>query len=184
MGKRDYAMILLATRLGLRSSDIRFLEFSNIDWDNNLIIFEQYKTKDKLELPLSVDVGEAIIDYIRNGRAKSDSKCIFLRCNAPYVPMTETALNCIVTKYFRKANVDYSKKKHGPHSLRHSLATNLLNNGIPLPIIAEILGHQSSQTTMHYLHISTPTLLRCALDVPSVHVDFYSQKGKGLSWIR
>lgn len=184
MGKRDYAMILLATRLGLRSSDIRFLEFSNIDWDNNLIIFEQYKTKDKLELPLSVDVGEAIVDYIKNGRAKSDSKCIFLRCNAPYVPMTETGLNCIVTKYFRKANIDYSKKKHGPHSLRHSLATNLLNNGTPLTVIAETLGHQSSQTTMHYLHINTPTLLRCTLEVPSVNIDFYSQKGKGLSWIR
>lgn len=183
-GKRDYAMILLATRLGLRSADIRFLKFSNIDWDNNLVIFEQYKTKDRIELPLSIDVGEAIVDYIKNGRAKSDSKYIFLRCNAPYIPMTEGGLNAIVNKYFRKANIDFSRKKHGPHSLRHSLATNLLNNGTPLPIIAETLGHQSSQSTMQYLHINISVLLRCTLDVPSVDINFYTQKGKGLSWIR
>ncbi|KFF14093.1 hypothetical protein IW15_01190 [Chryseobacterium soli] len=183
-GKRDYAMILLATRLGLRSSDIIFLEFSNIDWDNNLILFEQYKTKDKLELPLSIDVGEAIIDYIKNGRPKSDSKFIFLRCNAPYVTMTEGGLNVIINKYFRKANIDYSKKKHGPHSLRHSLATNLLNNGTPLPIISETLGHQSSETTMRYLHVSIPALLKCTLDVPNVDIDFYSQIGQGWKWIR
>ncbi|MCS3530008.1 site-specific integrase [Chryseobacterium sp. JUb7] len=184
MGKRDYAMMLLATRLGIRSSDIRFLQFSNIDWDNNLIVFEQYKTKNKIELPLLIDVGEAIIDYIKNGRAKSDSKYIFLRGNAPYIPMTEGGLNVIINKYFQKANIDYSKKKHGPHSLRHSLATNLLNNGTALPIIADTLGHQSSGTTMHYLHISIKNLLKCTLDVPNVNIDFYSQKGKGLSWIR
>lgn len=183
-GKRDYAMILLATRLGLRSSDIRFLQFSNIDWDKNLIVLIQFKTKNKIELPLLTDVGEAIVDYIKNGRAKSDSKYIFLRSKSPYLPMTEGGLHVLISKYFQKANIDDSKRKLGPHSLRHSLATNLLNNGTALPIIADTLGHQSSETTMLYLHISVPTLLKCTLDVPSVSIDFYSQKGKGLSWIR
>lgn len=78
MGKRDYAMILLATRLGLRSSDIRLIQFSNINWESNLILLEQFKTKKPMELPLLIDIGEAILDYIQHSRPKSTSKYIFL----------------------------------------------------------------------------------------------------------
>ncbi|AZB24302.1 hypothetical protein EG339_06605 [Chryseobacterium bernardetii] len=180
IGKRDYAMILLATRLGLRSSDIRLLQFSNINWETNLILMEQFKTKKMIELPLLTDVGEAIIDYIRHSRPKSISKYIFLRASAPYLPLGGTALNAIFKKYFIKSNVEFAKKRHGPHSMRHSLATNLLKNGTALPIISEALGHCNTASTMPYVHLDSQELLKCSLDVPMVCNNFYIQKGKGL----
>jgi len=180
MGKRDYAMILLATRLGLRSSDIRLLQFPNIDWDNNLIYLEQFKTKKTIELPLLTDVGEAIIDYIQHGRPKSNSKYIFLRAGSPYEPLSSGGLYEIINKYFRKSNVKWAKRRHGVHCLRHSLATNMLKNGSPITIISDTLGHVNSNTTMKYIHLNVDGLLQCTLDVPAVDEDFYLQKGEGV----
>jgi len=180
MGKRDYAMILLATRLGLRSSDIRYLQFSNIDWDNNLIYLEQYKTKKTIELPLLTDIGEAIIDYTQHGRPKSDSKYIFLRAASPYEPLTSTGLYVIINKYFRKSNIEWGKRRHGVHSMRHSLATNMLKNGTPIAIISDSLGHVDSDTTMKYIHLNIDGLLQCSMDVPVVERDFYLQRGEGV----
>ena len=180
MGKRDYAMILLATRLGLRSSDIRFLQFSNIDWDNNLIYLEQFKTERTIELPLLTDVGEAIIDYIRHGRPKSNSMYIFLRASSPYEPLTSSGLYVITGKYFRRSNVRWAKRRHGAHSMRHSLATNMLKNGTPITIISDTLGHVNSDTTMKYIHLNIDGLLQCTMDVPVVDKDFYLQKGEGI----
>lgn len=174
-GKRDYAMILLATRLGLRSSDIRYLQFSNIDWKNNIIRLEQFKTKVPIELPLLVDIGEALIDYIKNGRPKIKSKDIFLRANGPYTTLTNTAFYNNIRHYLKKASIDYSTRKHGSHALRHSLATNLLKNRVPISIISDTLGHSNTSVTMDYLHISVENLLECSLDVPMVDDDFYLQ---------
>lgn len=180
MGKRDYAMILLATRLGLRSSDIRFLKFSDLDWDNNLIYLEQFKTKRKIELPLLTDVGEAIIDYIQHGRPKSESKFIFLRASSPYEPLTSTGLYVIINKYFQRSNVEWGKRRHGVHSMRHSLATNMLKKGTPISVISDSLGHVDSVTTMKYIHLNVDGLLKCTLEVPIVDNDFYLQKGEGV----
>lgn len=174
-GKRDYAMILLATRLGFRSSDIRFLKFSNIDWKNNIIHLEQFKTKVPIELPLLTDIGEAIIDYIKNGRPKIKSKYIFLRELGPYTTMTSNAFYNNIRNYLKKANIDYSTRKHGSHALRHSLATNLLKNRVPISIISDTLGHTNTVVTMDYLHISIENLLECSLDVPVVDHNFYLQ---------
>ncbi|MFC0428036.1 site-specific integrase [Chryseobacterium scophthalmum] len=174
-GKRDYAMILLATRLGLRSSDIRYLKFSNIDWKNNIIRLEQFKTKVPIELPLLVDIGEALIDYIKNGRPKIKSKDIFLRDLGPYTTMTSGAFYNNIRHYLKKARINYSTRKHGSHALRHSLATNLLKNRVPISIISDTLGHSNTSVTMDYLHISVENLLECSLDVPMVDDNFYLQ---------
>jgi len=179
-GKRDYAMILLATRLGLRSSDIRLLQFSDLDWDNNLIYLEQFKTKKTIELPLLTDVGEAIIDYIQHGRPESNSKYIFLRAASPYEPLSNGGLYMIINKYFRRSNIRWAKRRHGIHAMRHSLATNMLKNGSPITIISDTLGHVNSDTTMKYIHLNVDGLLQCALDVPVVDKDFYLQKGEGV----
>jgi integrase/recombinase XerD len=87
-GKRDYAIFLLASRLGLRASDICQLQFRNLDWDRNIINLVQCKTKKDIELPLLTLIGEALIDYIQNGRPKSKSKTIFLTSNAPYTTIS------------------------------------------------------------------------------------------------
>jgi len=180
MGKRNYAMLLLATRLGLRSSDIRFLQFSNLDWDKNLIYLQQYKTGKQIELPLLTDIGEAIIDYVQHGRPKSAYKYVFLRATAPYEPMTGTGLYCIFNKYFSRSNLSWAKRRHGSHAMRHSLATNMLKKGTPITVISDSLGHADSATTMKYIHLNITGLLKCTLDVPPVDENFYLHKGEGI----
>lgn len=165
-GKRDYAMMLLASRLGLRSSDICSLQFSSINWENNQICFKQQKTKEPTCLPLLKDIGEAIIDYIKNGRPNSPEPYVFLREVPPYMRINNGSLHGIVDKYMKRAKIKIPiGKKHGPHALRHSLSTLLLENRVPLPIISEILAHKSTETTKIYLKIAEKQLLECALPV-------------------
>lgn len=175
-GKRNYAMILLATRLGLRSSDIVNLEFSNIDWDNNTISVNQKKTQKALVLPLLADVGDAIIDYVMNGRPKSDEKKIFLSTNRPYTPLL--SLGVIVYRYILQADIHIPTiRRKGSHSLRHSLATAMMNTGAEIPVISEVLGHSTSESTQTYLGVNVPALIECSMDVPTVDTQFYNQKG-------
>ena len=141
---------------------------------------EQFKTKRKIELPLLTDVGEAIIDYIQHGRPKSESKFIFLRASSPYEPLTSTGLYVIINKYFQRSNVEWGKRRHGAHAMRHSLATNMLKKGTPIAVISDSLGHTDSVTTMKYIHLNVDGLLKCTLDVPIVDNDFYLQKGDGV----
>jgi site-specific recombinase XerD len=164
-GKRDYAIILLTTRLGLRSVDVKRLTFSNFNWTENYIEFIQSKTKKRIRLPLLKDVGWAVIDYIKNGRPVSNCQEIFLRHRAPIRPFSEEDhLYHIITKYMRLAKISFSeKKKVGMHSLRHTLATSLLEQNIPLDKIADILGHQSVSSTPDYLKCSIKLLRECAL---------------------
>jgi integrase/recombinase XerD len=177
VGKRNYTIFLLSSRLGLRASDIRLLQFHDLDWDQNIINLIQCKTKKKIELPLLSVIGEAIIDYIRNGRPKSESKTIFLTAQAPYTPISVPGLSSIVSNIIYKAGIDTKSRHHGSHCLRHSLATSLLNKGVSLPVISDTLGHSDSQTTMIYLSVDINGLLRCSLNVPSVPDSFYMQKG-------
>lgn len=176
-GRRNYAIFLLASRLGLRASDIRFLQFNELDWDKNVINLIQCKTKKMIELPLLNIVGEAMIDYIRNGRPKSDSKTIFLTAIAPYTIISVPGISCIVSRIIYKAGIDTKDRHHGSHCLRHSLATRLLKQGTTLPVISDVLGHSDSQTTMTYLNVDINSLLHCSLDVPPVTDRFYMQKG-------
>jgi integrase/recombinase XerD len=177
IGKRNYAIFLLASRLGLRASDICLLQFRNLDWDRNIIKLVQWKTKKEIELPLLAVIGEAIIDYIQNGRPKSESKTIFLTANAPYTPISVPGLSGIVSGIIYKAGIETKDRHHGAHCLRHSLATQLLKQGTTLPVISETLGHRNSQTTMIYLGVDVNGLLRCSLYVPPVPESFYMQKG-------
>ena len=175
-GKRNYAVLLLATRLGLRASDIAGLKFANVDWDNSLITLQQCKTGKEIELPLLTEVGEAIINYLKFGRPRSSSPHVFLSARAPYGPMTGGAVSCAVRQIIDGSGISIGQRRHGPHSMRHSLASRLLENSISLPVISESLGHKTTETTMAYLRIDIKALRECALDVPMVTEDFYNQK--------
>jgi len=175
-GKRDYAMILLATKLGLRASDICGLNFNNIIWEHNKLSIFQNKTGKLLELPLLPEIGNAIIDYLKYGRPVSDDNHCFLRALAPYHRMHPSNLGELVWKYMRMAGIDCSKRKHGPHALRHCLASALLREIIPLPVISGLLGHQSMSSSMDYLRIDSTSLRQCALEVPRVFPSFDNQK--------
>jgi len=165
-GKRDYAIILLAARLGLRSIDVKRLEFSDFDWPGNRLSAAQAKTGNRIWLPLLKDVGWAVIDYVRNGRPASDCPQVFLRHTAPIGPFSDQEhLHQMVVKYARAAHVPVSeKRRRGMHSLRHTLATRLMEDGTPVEQIADILGHQSVTSTGVYLKSSLGLLSKCALD--------------------
>jgi len=177
VGKRNYAMLLLASRLGLRASDIAHLQFSNLDWEKNEIKFIQYKTGNPVCLPLLDDVGNAVIDYLKYGRFKSDSQHVFISSRAPYIPANKDIVCSAIQEVISKSKVNTDGRRHGPHSLRHSLASCLLKNEVPMPVISETLGHVKTDTTMTYLRIDLTSLKKCALVVPHVADEFYTQKG-------
>jgi len=176
-GKRDYAMILIAARLGLRASDICSLTFDSIDWEKNKICIQQQKTNSQASYPLLKDVGMAIIDYLKYGRKTvSDITHIFLSELPPYHRLESGSLYYIVDFYIRRAGIHIpAGKKHGPHALRHSLSSRLLENDIPLPIISEILSHKSTETTKIYLKIAEKQLSECALAVPTLYREVVGQ---------
>ena len=164
-GKRDYAIVLLAARLGLRASEICNLEFNNINWDENIIEFCQVKTKKLVTLPLLNEIGSSIIDYLKV-RPHTDVKNIFLSISCPYRKMNHYSIYDLVAKYFYLTGIKvHNRKKHGPHSLRFSLATEMLDKSIPIPVIKSILNHESTTTTKRYLKIDFNNLKLCALDV-------------------
>ena len=167
VGIRNYAMVLMAVRLGMRASDICALEFSNIHWSRNTIEFITEKTGKAAVLPLTADVGNAIIKYLKDVRPSAQSPHIFLRMQAPYVKLNPAAMHSIVTKAFRDAGIIANPgRRHGPHALRASLATEMLEKDVPLPVISETLSHSSTDTTKIYLKVDMSHLRRIALDVP------------------
>lgn len=165
-GKRDYAIITLVTRLGLRSIDVKRLELDDFDWPGNRLWVRQAKTGHRIQLPLLKDVGWAVIDYIRHGRPTADYRQVFLRHTAPIGPFSDQDhLHQILCKHARVARVALSDhRRHGMHSLRHTLATRLMEGGTPIEQIADILGHQSVGTTGVYLKTSLGLLRQCALN--------------------
>lgn len=175
-GKRDYGIFLLAARLGLRSSDIKFLKFENIDWDKNIIKLNQYKTGKYIELPLLSEVGNAIVDYLQYGRPVSDSSFVFLEAIYPYAPLNQ-GISRIFDSIFRNSGIDIKDRKHGSHALRHSLAVRMLEENTILPVITEVLGHENTNSTKYYLRIDINSLKKCVLDVPKIESSFYCQKG-------
>lgn len=164
-GKRDYAIILLISRLGLRSSDVANLRFSNIDWENDVIHLFQKKTGTPLKLPLLEDVGEAIINYLKNARPKTESDHVFVMQKPPFTEFKSSCVGSLVHNHLRRSGIRIEGRKQGSHTLRHSLASRLLEHEISLPVISEILGHTNTETTMTYLRIDVPNLKKCALEV-------------------
>jgi integrase len=168
LGKRDYAIILMASRLGLRSGDIRKLEFGHIHWENNTIEVITEKTGKTIVLPLLEDVGLAIIDYIKYARPVTENSIIFQTCNAPVKPISASGMSSIVKRAANTASINTAPTRPvGPHTLRSTLASTMLANDVPLPVISGILGHSNTRTTQeYYLRIDKKQLQKCALDVP------------------
>ena len=155
---------MLAIKLGMRTSDIRNLRPSNIDWNRHMISFTQVKTGEPLTLPLPLDVGWAVIDYLKNGRPVSDTPEIFLRAVAPYESLQN--FDNILIKHMRKAEIPLdSIKHHGLHTLRHSLATHMLDEDIPITSIQSVLGHVDADSTQKYIGVDVRQLRSCALEV-------------------
>ena len=166
-GKRDYAIIMLAASTGLRGGDIINLRLSDINWERKEIFIVQNKTTGSLLLPLMDDAGWAIIDYIKNGRPESQYDNVFLKHLSPFEPFQSVStFYTMLTRYVAKAGVEPGgKSKAGIHSLRHTLATELLQNNVEINTIADILGHSDPETTKNYLKVNITALSQCTLEV-------------------
>lgn len=166
IGKRDYAMIVLACVLGLRIGDIKTLRFSSFSWEEKKLSIIQHKTHNPLTLPIQDAVGWAVIDYIRKGRPHYyESDIIFLKHMLPFNPIgDDNHMQQQITCYVRKAGIDKRSKKHsGFHSLRHSACSLLLEMETPLPIITDILRHSDSNVTSVYQKTDLQKLSECIL---------------------
>lgn len=171
VGKRDYAILLLASRLGLRVSDLRTLTLDDVDWGASTIGFTQSKTSVPLHLPISEEVGEALIDYLRFGRPKTEHREVFLTLRRPIGPFADDArLYEVVRRWCDLAGIRFrGRQRHGLHSLRHTLATQLLREQTPMHVISAILGHASTASTMVYAKADTEMLRSAALDTEEAH---------------
>jgi integrase len=164
-GKRNYCLLLILARYGLRASDICNLQHNNIDWDSDKISIIQQKTKKVLVLQLLPVVGNALIDYYKI-RPNVESNYIFIRLKAPYNKITANALGGLLTVCMQSAGVDLRKKRHGAHSWRHSLSGNLMQSNISVNYISKILGHSSINTTVdYYISSNLNQLKECSLKI-------------------
>ena len=169
-GKEDYLIISLICYLGLRISDVINLKLSNIDFNNNIISIIQYKTDNKLTLPLIDKIKYPLLDYLKNARPNdTDLDYIFITNEKPHRHHIELKThNYIVKNYMIKADIDINGRKHGFHSLRHSFSSLLLKEDVSLYSISTILGHEDIKTTMTYLDIDISKLKELSLEVPYV----------------
>ena len=167
VGRRNYAIFLLLARTGLRISDVLGLKFSNINWKENCISLSQQKTGNALSLPLSKELGMAIISYLQDGRPQSSSDFIFLSHNAPFQPLGEhNNFNPEFHKYLRRAGITIPTKRHtGVHTIRHSFATNMLRKGTPVQDVSQILGHSNISVTETYLRVDIEQMRLCSLSL-------------------
>ena len=164
-GKRDMAILLMLSRLGMRQSDVVNLQFDNINWSACTLTFVQVKTNRPLTLPLPDDVGNAVIEYLKHGRPPVESSYVFVKHIPPFDPLKTVFL--ILDKNIRRAGINM-RPGRGSRSLRHSLASRLLDNDVPVETIAAILGHPDPNVTYNYLKVGFKALADCALDPEEV----------------
>ena len=164
VGRRDYAILLLLARLGLRSSEVAFLELDEIDWKAGQLSVRG-KSGQRSDLPLSTEVGKAIAAYLRYGRPPSSSRRVFLRAKAPIRGLLgPQAISSLVRHNLVRAGIQ--APTHGAHQFRHGLATEMLRQGASLGEIGELLGHHNPQTTKIYTKVDLEALRTLALPWP------------------
>jgi len=170
IGKRDYAVLLMMVELGLRSCDVGQLKFVNLNWQQKEIGVSQSKTGVMNVCPMSEELGWAIINYIRDGRQKSDLPYLFLTANAPYTEFGASTARHILERYIKRSGISAKPMgvSRGTHSLRHTFARKLLNQNVPLDLISEIMGHTEINSASPYLKVDIDGLRECALSIREV----------------
>ena len=165
-GIRNYAMLLLMSRYGIRSRDVAALTFENLDFDKNRISFIQQKTGEPWECELFQDVKEALLDYIQNVRPKDiDCRQIFIKLVIPYKPLDGLAINTAIWTLLKKSGVDISDRRHGGRALRSSITSNLIKESVPTEIVRKVLGHGTRHAIKSYARIDIESLRLCPIPV-------------------
>lgn len=164
IGQRDYVILLLLARLGLRAGDVVNMTLDDIDWEVGELVVRG-KSNRQEGLPLPQDVGEALVRYLCNGRPRCSSRRVFIRINAPHKGFSSSVAICnIVRRALVRAKLNPAFK--GSHLLRHSLATQMLRKGASLAEIGEILRHQKLNTTQIYAKVNLAALRSLAQPWP------------------
>lgn len=171
-GKRNYAMLLLATRLGIRAGDIATMTFDELDFQTETIRIIQNKTEVPLELPMLPCVGNALKDYIQNYRGSSASKYVFLSLHPPFSHITPVAFGRYVRLALQTAGIKSGTRKSGPHAMRSSLASSMVNDGIPYEAIRRTLGHTSANAIRSYAKLDVEQLKLYTLEPPKASGNF------------
>lgn len=168
IGKRDYAMLLLATRLGLRPCDIASLTFSELDFQAETIRIMQKKTDAPLELPILSAIRDALLDYIENARGSHPSQYIFLSMQPPYSHVFAGTFSCNVRSAILAAGIDRNGRGVCARAMRSSLASSMVNDGIPYEVARRTLGHKDKDAIHHYAKLDVEQLKLYTLAPPEV----------------
>jgi len=167
VGKRDRAILLLLARLGLRAGDIVQMRLQDIDW-KRAWIHVSGKNRRQTRLPLTQEVGDAIVSYVQKGRPRSHTDTLFLRSRAPFRGFRDhAAVSMIVATAFRRAGIK-RPGRGAAHLLRHSVASSMLRQGASLQEISALLRHRSIETTQIYAKIDVTALQQIAQPWPEV----------------
>lgn len=161
MGRRDYAILLLLVTYGLRANEVAALNLDHIDWKRERLLVPERKAGHTSAYPLSSIVGQAITEYLRNGRPNTSDRHVFFRVIAPCLPLTHHAISDRVAHYLRKAGINV--RKPGSHTLRHTCAQRLLDKEFSFKMIGDYLAHASPESTQIYAKVAVDTLREAVL---------------------
>lgn len=168
IGKRNYAMLLMATRLGLRPCDIVSLTFSELDFQAETIRIMQEKTDTPLELPMLPIIRDALQDYIKNARGNHSCQYVFLSMQPPYWHISPSAFSCSVCRAILAAGIERNGRGVCARVLRSSLASSMVNDGVPYEVARQTLGHRDKNAIRHYARLDVERLKLYALEPPAV----------------
>jgi integrase/recombinase XerD len=165
VGRRDFAIIQLLYTYGVRGGQVRALQLQDVEWRQSRIRFRSHKRGKEVVVPMTDQVGEALLEYLRHGRPDAPYQEVFLTAHAPVRPMKSPAAMSLLVGH-RMVQVGVSCPKKGSHAFRHGFATRMLQRGQSLKTIADLLGHRNINTTFMYTKVDLPTLRQLPLDWP------------------
>jgi len=160
-GRRDYAILMLLARLGLRAAEVAGIRLSDVDWQQGVLTVRG-KGSRLDELPLPADVGEAMADYVRHGRPRSGSRLLFVSVRAPFEGLSPESVGSAVHRACGQAGLD----RFGPHRLRHAVACQLQRDGASLEEIGQLLRQRDPRTTARYATVDASALTALARPCP------------------
>ena len=171
-GRRNLAIVRLATRMGMRAGDIARLKLSEIDFDNGYISIIQEKTEVPLRLQMPREVSEALAAHLENDKYSLEDGYVFHSMTAPYGRITTSIIRHAVNECFDIAKVNIVGKKHAPHSLRSSLASSMVNDDVSYEVVRRILGHTDPDVIKHYAKADIENLRLCSIEPPAASGQF------------
>ena len=166
MGRRDYAVLTCAARLGLRAGELAALQLEDVDWDHGTVRLRATKNRRATLLPLSPAVGQAIVAYLQRGRPATPQSRLFVAARPPYGALTSHGITKIVTRALRRAGLVVGR--YGAHVLRRSFAMRLAEQGASLKAVADLLRHQRIDTTLRYVKATRALLTEVVQPWPEV----------------